>query len=211
MQRRTFLIVGVIVFLLLVGLIIRYSFTSVHQTAILNIEVAPAGAKVQISGKGARAGKRRVVPGQYTVGVALNGFIAENRQVTATAKKETYVGVSLVPNTSATNSWYATHPADAKKAEAISSHNFDAASAELTDNPLIKKLPYIGAGFEFRIDYGVPRDRNKPGQPIIYIQAASAVARADSLKWIRSFGYDPANMDIVFKDAVNPFTGSKDQ
>ncbi len=209
-MQRLFIIFGsafIVFTLLFFG--VRSTIANRGKTAILNIEVVPNGSSITINGKGTRAGKVPVKPGDYNVIVSHFGFITEKRQVGTTAKKTSYVGVSLVPNSSATNDWYRSHPADAKKAEAISSHNFDAASAELANNPLVRRLPYIGAGFEFRVDYGAARNPDKPGQPIIYIQAGSVSARSDSLRWIRSYGYDPAMMDIVFKDAVNPFSGAK--
>lgn len=209
-MRQKLIIVGVIsAIVLLFGISIWSAQKNAKRSATIDVEVVPTESQIQINNKRAKVGKQKIEPGNLTITVSKTGFITETRQVTAKAKVESFIGISLVPNTAATNDWYVVHPEDAQKAEGISSQNFDVASSALANNPLVKRLPFIGAGFEFRIDYGAPRDPNNPGQPIIYIQAATVSGRQDGLQWIKSFGYDPATMDIVFKDVVNPFSGIK--
>lgn len=67
---------------------------------------------------------------------------------------------------------------------------------DLQGNALVKKLPYIGAGFEYRLDYGPPLSSD-PAQPILYIQAKTAQGQKDALDWIHYGGYDISKFRVV--------------
>ncbi len=199
MNRRTFISVFLAVLAVLVvgGLaVVRLGTLS----AKLTIEIAPInGSKLMVNGQGRRAGSIRVRPGQIRVSVTRTGFGGFNQTITVAKGDKKYVGIILQPNTPATANWYADHPADNSKAQSISSKSFDNDSQQtLAKAPLIKELPFLAAGSEFRIDYGVNPDDTSGNSPVIYITAPNATARADALTWIKYQGYNSSDYKIIY-------------
>ncbi len=64
---------------------------------------------------------------------------------------------------------------------------------------IVDKLPALG--LYFRIDYGkslVSPDSND--SVALLIKAPDPQARQEALTWIRSQGYDPSDLEIIFRD-----------
>lgn len=181
-----------------------------HDT-FLQLEVAPKGAHITLDGKGVKGGKHTTIPGVHTITFSRSGFATQTEKIALTNGQTIYKGVVLLSNTAKTQNWYNKRPADQKIAEGISSHTSDYKSDTATaSNGLLQYLPAIGGGFEYQIDYGVSLDSKHPDETGIYITAATPQARQDAMTWIRTSGYNPANMDIQFNDFINPLQEGRD-
>ena len=168
----------------------------------LSVEVVPAsGSKIKLNGKGIREGTIKLEPGRYTIIFSHDGFKSNIRTINIQSGEEYYVGSILEPVAEKTANWYQENSTDAKKAEGISSRNFD----QLTKNkvkklPLINELPLVD--LEYRIDYG--RSQKTPDNPesvAIYIKYFSENGKADAVEWIRFKGYDPEKIEIIYQNA----------
>lgn len=197
-NRRLSLIFAGLV--LLAGAVLALTLRGSSQSpTLLSVLVAPAGATVKLDGKGIRAGDIKVAAGQHKLSAEKNGFASQTKDFTATAHQTTFAGLILAPSSAATANWYQNHPKDAELAQKVSNQLFDqAGKSAVSANPLLNKLPYIGAGEHFQIDFGVPSAASKTGQPAIYIRYDSEGAKADALAWIKSQGADASKLDIVY-------------
>lgn len=181
-----------------------YAYRQSTYTAAVDIEATPLSSSVSIDGHHANQGVTKLKPGTLTITVSLSGFNKFTKRVAVVKGDNKYVGAILKSNNADTANWYETHPADQTMAEKIASKQFDATSQkQVAAEPFLKEIPYIAAGFEFKVDYGVPAPGSN--KPIIIIQADTQTARADALTWIRSRGYDPATLNIVYttSDSTN--------
>lgn len=196
MRRLVSAVVALIV--IIAGVAIYSAVHSKRLSATIETEIVPSGSTLVLNGKGIRSGDVRVKPGQYQLIGKHPGFADAKYDIAVKKGEKKYVGIILLSNSKDTANWYATHPEDRKKAEGISSKNFDASSSQnVADSPFILKLPFIAPGQEFRIDYGAPNGQSG-GKSVIYIQAQSDEARADALTWIKGQGFDPSKMFIVY-------------
>ena len=169
-----------------------------RYSATLDIEVTPSISVIKINGRVRGQGNIKVKPGDYYVTAEAKGFAGSSQKITVTKKQPGYVGMVLLSNSADTLNWYSTHPDDRKKAEGISSKNFDVGSKKQVDsNPFILKLPFIAPGDEFKIDYSAPT-ATSGGKAVIYIQALSDEAKADALLWIKGQGFDPKSLYIIY-------------
>lgn len=171
-------------------------------TASIEIDVAPAGAKVTINGKGTKGGIVKVAPGKYTVQAERAGFATIREDFVLAAGQSGYFGYALVSNSPETADWYSKHPDDQRTAERVSGRRLDnAAQSAENSAPIIKLLPYIGPGFSYRIDYG--GDPDGGDKPAIYITSDTKQGRTDALNWIKSKGFNPGDYKIVYNGGAD--------
>jgi len=178
-----------------------YGLVKNHNSklAYINILVAPSGSSLKLDGKGVKGGLHSVKAGSHNISASKNGFASQTKTVNLQLKQTKFVGIILQSNSAQTKNWYSAHPADNSLVQSINNQVYDQASKDgLAANPLLAKLPYIGAGIHFRIDYGVPAASSKTGLPAVYIRYDSDEAKQDALNWIKSQGSDPASMDIIY-------------
>lgn len=184
--------VGVIIF------IIFYQNTRNRElSASIVLEVVPSGARSTINGRGVGQGTIKLKPGNAEIVISKNGFETIRQTVMLKEGESKYLGFALVSNSPSTADWYQKHPEDAKRAENLSSLNYDQVSSDNSqENPFILKLPFVSSDEQFRIDYG--QSETDSNRIVIYISANSQEARNAALEWIRSVGYDPSKLNIVF-------------
>lgn len=199
-RNKLLLIIGMVVFV--IGGLIFYVVQQSTYTATVNIEATPLSSSVTIDGHHVSQGVNKVRPGIIVVTVSLTGFGDFSTKVKIAANETKYVGAILQSNTSDTANWYEQHPEDQTMAERIASKQFDATSQkQIKAEPFLKELPFTAAGFEFKIDYGAPPANSD--KSTIYIQSDTQTGRDDALIWIRSHGYDPTKMNIVYTTINN--------
>ncbi len=188
----------------LIGVLVILGFAfSKRSSATITVAIAPQSATITINGKKGHSGMNNVSPGPVTVTAVHPGFATLSRTVIVQKGTDGYVGLVLTSNSAATNNWYETHPADLQASSVISSKQSDInASQSVKNTPIIQILPYIGPGFEWRVDYGVNPSEKAAQTPAIYINALTPRGRSDALFWIKSRGYDLATMKIIF--TANP-------
>ena len=191
-----------ITFLVMLGYIL-FNARSHTATARVNIQVAPAGSKLTINGAAAKAGENTVPVGSATVKASFDGFASQTQTVNLKKGDNTSVLFVLLSNSPSTANWYTSHPDDAQLGSAIASQQFDNNGAASASNvPLIKQLPYIGPGLQFRVDYGVNPAGNSSTNPAIYIDAPTEAGKQAALDWIKSQGFDLSTMKFVFTSDI---------
>ncbi len=169
------------------------------QLAHLDILVAPASSMIKVDGRAVKAGTYNVKAGSHVVAVSRAGFTNQTKSLSVNAKQTQFVGIILQSNSDSTKNWYQNHPSDNNLAQSINNRSFDQAGENaLTNNPLLAKLPYLGPGLHFRVDFGVPSADSKTNYPSIYIRYDSDAAKSAALTWIKNQGSDPNSMDIVY-------------
>lgn len=190
-----------------VGFFVTGSLAPHSPTSKLQLEAVPGGSKIIVNGKSLGEGTKTVGSGEIKIDVSKEGFASFSQSFFLNPDELKYFGVVLKSNSPSTATWYGTHPKDQKKSEGISSSNFDATSEKNSNsNTVLKLLPYIGAGGEFSVDYGVGPDTNGDLRlPTVYIEATTAQGRRDALLWMKNKGYDISSNQIIFTGALSPF------
>ena len=190
----------VILSLIVVGIIGVSAFTGYSHSKMgrITTDIEPYDAVVKLDGKTISANKTMYVSvGIHQLTAERNGFTAGNIALTSMPGKSQTMSLYLNASNSVGTQWLRDHPQDALKYEGRSGALYDTQVQKIAQvNPLIKVLPYLAPGMEFRIDYGIdPTNANKI---VIYIQAGNEQAKSDSLTWLTSRGYQPAKLNIVF-------------
>jgi hypothetical protein len=197
------------IFLLLVAglsFIITTRAGQASTDTFLQIQVAPGAAAIAVDGHGVGAGKHEINPGEHTLIFSRKGFGTQTRSVNVGSGQTVYTGAILQPNSSATQNWYNKHSSDQKLSQQIADRDSDyQATATSRANPFLQLLPLSygdGYGGQVTIAQGLPLAGST--QPAIYVSATTPTDRQGVLTYMRSRGYDPALMDIVFYDTSNP-------
>ena len=199
-DRKRFYGLIVVIFMAILLLVFFIAHDQSFSSKI-DITVAPTESHITLNGKTVHNDTVKVRPGTYKVTASLAGFTTLSKTITVKADDTASVGLVLVSDSSTTATWYSSHPEDEQIAEGISSDNNDTLAQQSVQNvPLIRQLPFIGPGSEFRIDYG-----SQPGadanNPTIYITAPTTQAQQDAVTWIKNQGYDPTKLDIQYVTA----------
>jgi hypothetical protein len=195
MRKRKLLLAVAIVCIFLLGALL---VSTDRRLTALTLQVSPTISKITLDGKSVKVGTFGVSPGTHKVVASYPGFTTQSKTFTNQSGATAYVGIALLPDSTATSDWYTTHPDDQKVLEEISGKSFDATSQQITQTaPLIKELPYIGPGLEFRVDYGNGTGANS-SKIIIYITAPDQPSQQDALTWIKGQGFNPSKLDIQY-------------
>lgn len=193
-----FIALAVVVIGAIVFVAIYQNSRNKELSASIVLEVVPSGSKSTINGRGVREGTTKLKPGIAEVVITKKGFETARQTVVLKEGESKYLGFVLVSNSPSTADWYQKHPEDAKRAENLSSLNYDQVSADdVKETPFILKLPFVSSDEQFRIDYG--QSDTDSNRIVIYISANSQEARNAALEWIRSVGYDPSTLNIVYR------------
>jgi len=217
---RKNIILGTVSLLVTIGVIALLQLPLTRQKPNINLVVSPTVASAQLeTGKKIAYGKTYVTVGPHTLTASFSGFAT--KKVTFTAKNNGIqtVTVILIPNSTEGYTWLKNHPDEASKREALGGSQFYSDSAQrIKNNPIIKLLPYIGPGNTYRIDYGDPpasTEHNKVSSNAvgIYITYYTSDGMQDALNWIKSQGYNPDLLYLLYNDKSaeyqptnNPYT-----
>jgi len=165
--------------------------------AKLDILVAPSGSQLKLDGKNIKSGIRSVAAGEHTVSVSKGGFAGQEEKIEAIKDQSVFVGIILKSNSPQTANWYKSN--DINLVQSINNQLYDQSSKKVVkSNPLATKLPYIGPGLNYRIDYGASTSGSKTNQVGIYIRYRTDQDKQAALDWIKSQGVDPSSLDIVY-------------
>lgn len=187
-----------------------YSITantgSPKPSSSIKTEVTPVSSVITIDGHKVRTGKVVVQPGTHTVSASRNGFGAKSRSVNVKLNETVYVGIVLQPNSPDTSDWYNQHPSDQQLVDGIGSHQADYQNkAAIKAMPFFKQLPTQygdGYGSLISVDPGSPVP--PATLPAVYVTAPNPRDRQSVITYIKSRGYNPADMDMIFYGLQNP-------
>lgn len=168
----------------------------------VTFEVAPAEAKIVVNGKNLSPGSNYMSPGKYKVFISSPNYKKTEKDIVV-SKEAQYVGIILEPANNEMIQKINNDPKIYLLREAIGGQLAGITSSKIrSTTPLINQLPYIDVNGPFAIDYG--RSFLQKNGSAIIISDSSPEGRVNAVKWIRSQGYDPTNLDIHFDDFINP-------
>ncbi len=203
-KTRMYVIIALfaaIVVIVLIGFATRLGKTAV------TIKTIPADSKITINGKSAGAGMAYLKPGVYHFKAELDGWLPDEQTIKISGKS-TAVYLLPTPNSDKATQWINDHPNLTLERESLGSEAADQTGTSIRQqNPIINLLPYTDISGPFQIDYGMDPDHNN--RLFLLISYSTPDGRQAALKWIRSQGYDPTNLDIRFKDFHNPLLEAK--
>lgn len=164
----------------------------------LLLEVSPRPATIVVDGKSkTKVGSIYLSPGAHSIKASMAGFVDQTQKVTTTKSGKSELIIILTPSSFIGSDWLASHYSEDMYRQGLASKSIGAISKKTSvDLPLLKELPYIGAGFAYRIDYGVSPTSSSNTQ--IIITAPDAQSQQDAVSWIKSKGYDPTAYDISY-------------
>lgn len=196
--KKVILISALLIMALCIFLIVS-SVGGLSRNATLTTEAAPLDAKIIINGSKAKNGINKIKPGKYQVVFSRTGFGSETHTLAIQKNDKKYLGVVLMPHDPSYANWYFTHPKDAKMAENISSHAFDAVQTQqLSTTPILKYLPLIQP--TYRIDSGVSKKYpNDPTKIALYVSTKTEADKQAALVWLKEQGADPSKIEIIYQ------------
>jgi hypothetical protein len=199
---KPLLIAAIVLFGVLgIGLILRSVSEVGARDTSLTVKVAPRDSSVTLNGKSYKNGTYKIKAGEYNLSITREGFTSINTKVTLEGDNAS-VAYILESNSPSTANWYENNQEDTAIAEGIHGDEYEATiSAQKESAPIIDQLPFIGPGFEYRIDYGPDDKDNK--KVIIYVSANSEDAKKNALQWIKDQGTDPGKLNIVYEAYEN--------
>src|SRR5437016_4413137 len=116
--KKLWFIVGCLIFL---GLALGgwYTLREHSFSAAISVQATPLSSVITLNGRSARQGVNKVRPGTYKILVIHEGFSDYASVINVARGNNKYVGAILEPSSSATSTWYSTHPTDQKIVESI--------------------------------------------------------------------------------------------
>lgn len=199
MNKKIISILISLIVVAVLGMGVFWVIQSRQRTASVTIEVVPTGSTITINSKKTRQGLQKIKPQTVTVTAEKDGFETYSQTFVLNKGSKGYFGIALTPNSPSTENWYREHPEDQQLAESISSQETDRTATALDYSaPIVKALPFIGPGFQFKIDYGTLNPDGSMDRPVIFIRAISPEGREAALDWIRNRGFDVSDYKIIF-------------
>lgn len=199
-------VVLVVVLVVLYGAVITGQ--RIGKTAV-DIQAVPSNSEITVNGVEYENGKTYLKPGTYDFVAKYPDFSDAKKTVTITDESAEVI-LLPEPNTEAANEYLASNPDIQREREALGGREANLKGLEQEKKtPIITLLPYSDLTAPFSIDYG-PSDYRK-GDVVIIISNSTPDGRDYALRWIRQQGYDPADMEIVFDDFVNPLTQNSEE
>jgi len=165
----------------------------------LTITAAPAKMTLKIDNIAAKTkGEMYISPGDHKWEATFANFTSKKGSFSIKKGEEQSLDIYLEPANDAGKQYLTDHPEEASAIEGLVGKEFDKKNEQAVEKtPLINELPYIEAGFEFRVDYGTDSSVDPP-KTTIYIESISDEATQNALNWIRQQGTDPSTLTIVY-------------
>ncbi|HVQ45004.1 MAG TPA: hypothetical protein VMT30_08690 [Candidatus Saccharimonadia bacterium] len=198
------LVIGVILILVGAYLSLTPGATQSGKVAV-KVYLVPTDAALKIDGKAAKAGTAYLDPGKHTVTAARDGFASASTGYDFTAgQTDAAIDIALIPQTNAARVYAHDHAnlyQEREGREAARDATFGKNFAG--KNPIVKQLPY--KNFLYTIGYRL--DPTDPTGNSIVIEIDSPTGyRNGAVEKIRSFGFDPTDFKIIFRDYQDPFS-----
>ena len=199
LKNKIFIIIAV--FLLVIALFSSLYLSRINKTAV-RIEMFPVDTNLRIDGHRVGRGTAYFKPGTYEIEASRKGFKSYSGTVEIDTAA-TPIAIMLDPESNEAKKIFTDHQADYNRAREVSYEALQKSNTLFNEkNPIISKLPYK----TFMYQIGYIRDATDPtGMSIIVTIYASETYRQAALYRIYQLGFDPTDLNIVFKDYENPF------
>jgi hypothetical protein len=165
----------------------------------LTVNLAPSESTLTIDNKKVKSSKPFYIkPGSHHWKATFENFGSKDGDFSIAKGEEKTLDIYLEPANDAGRNYLVSHPLEASRIEGLVGKKIESNYGVAQDEtPLINQLPYIEAGFEFRIDYGTETVNGHP-KVTIYVESISDEAKQHALDWIRQQGTDPGTLNIVY-------------
>ena len=202
MQKKVIILVS-LALIVLFGIAVWQTVGRIGKTKVI-VVVSPADSQVTLDGKKVKSGVLYVSSGKHSF-AASRQFFDSNSETTNVSSEKT-ITLVLVANSSEGQAIIENTPGETeRRQELVSTAAKNRGDQALETNPFISFLPvqnYV-LGESYQIDYGPPSKGTN--QPIILITAATPSLRQSALGYIKDLGYNPADMNLVFKNIATGF------
>ncbi|HEX6462243.1 MAG TPA: PEGA domain-containing protein [Candidatus Saccharimonadales bacterium] len=200
MKKSTIIVIITIVGAALLA-VISWQLYQTSKMGTLTLTVTPKDAIVRIDGRQVATWEStRLTPGSHKLEISRDDFVTQAFTVEVAGGKTTTKEITLQANSDkAAADWQSQHQAESLRGEAEAGKAITEGGAKVTaDNPILNRLPY--ATSTFRIDFGVSEKHpNDPNAVALYITADGEAGKSHALAWMRSQGYDPSSLEIIYK------------
>lgn len=190
---------------LILGLLLAYMILvslSRQGEQKVTFTVIPSDASLLVNDKPIKQGDNYLSSGDYTLKATKDGW-KESTKKFKVSDESLNVSVALEPDSEQSKQYLRDNPDIQMEREKIGGENFsDANNLAQENNPIISQLPYSDLMGPFSIDYGPSKTRE--GGIFLLVTDSTPPGRIEALKWIRTNGQNPTDLEIVFSDFINP-------
>ncbi len=190
---------------LIVGLIGFYTYQTIYRSDKVKVTILtiPSDAKITLNKQVVGNGDVYIAPGKYTYKIQKDGFTPYIETVIF-SKPSGSIDIGLAPESTEAKDWAEKHASDYMAYEQRSGLRAQLAGQAFKEtNPIVNNLPY--KNLLFTIGYFAnPADAS--GNSIIVTIDAPEGYRQAAINKINEWGYNPAELNIIFKGYENPFS-----
>lgn len=168
----------------------------------IELSVFPASAEITIDGSKVNKGTVHLDYGVYKVEASQTGFINYSNDIVVNPSTDTYA-VILEPESEEAQEWFKNHQKEYADIRKLSEKSIQEKGEYFhKQNPIASKLPYRSLIYTI----GYMNDQSDPsGNSIIVTIDAPEGYKQAALYRIRQLGFDPTDLNIIFRDYENPF------
>ncbi|HEY2097422.1 MAG TPA: hypothetical protein VGH72_13210 [Pseudonocardia sp.] len=197
-ENRRPLIIGGVALAVVVVLIGSILLFRSGTGANLTVQSIPSDLTLRLDGHEILAnGEVKVKVGNHTIEGSRRGFQTYSQNIDVTSSGLNYK-MYLYANSAEGREWAAKNPKEELEAEAEAGRHFDEMNARLLAKyPVIGYLPYVGDGFQ-ATRAPSKSDPKNPEAISLAIEVFGPQGKADALRWMQGYGWDPATLDIIW-------------
>lgn len=202
---KKIIIIGVVVFLLIVGVSLYFIINNMINSSSIELLVAPQSSEIVIDGKKYTNGTYAINPGNHTITISKEGF--GTKETTFATKKDETTKVYIYLIELEGGDWYATHEEDRMILGVITSSLTEQDINKLYDEnaSIVSELPirvdYYSNNYskhtKYTISYKIAQDNSKVSLTIVDYTGGNLETALDNLK---SRGINPDEYEIEYTD-----------
>lgn len=169
----------------------------------VTVNVVPDTAEITFNDQRISNGVQYLEPGYYKVKINHDGFLPHEESVEI-GQAPQIVNIALTPDSDEASAWLSENEEQYLGYEQLAGQQAIREGAIVAEkNPIISKLPF--RNLLFTIGYRADTS-DSTGQSIIVEIDAVKGYRQSAINQIDNWGYDPAELNINFRNYQNPFS-----
>lgn len=202
MNKKIMILATLICMAVLATIYASFTFIERQDKVAVRIDIFPSSAAMTIEGQKTGPGTTYLRPGTYAVRASHDGFQDVSSTLRVNSSTKNYV-VSLEPITEDAKKWVDEHQEEYVHIRQLGEKSIRQSGEYFYEkNPIAKKLPYK----TFMYAIGYQKDPSDPSENSIIVTIdAPEGYRQSALYQIRRLGFDPTDLNILFRDYENPF------
>lgn len=167
------------------------------------VNTVPNTAEIYFNDQSLSKGTHYLKPGYYKVKVSEDGFLPYEEPIEINQPSQ-IVNIALTPDTNEASAWLKENEEQYLEYEQLAGQQANQEGEVIRDkNPIINNLPFKNLLFTI----GYRADPSDPSGQSIIIEIDTAEGyRQSAIVAIERWGYDPAELNITFRNYQNPFS-----